>query len=219
MRRAATGQAESGEAGDQASPPRGRRKKTCAGCWRPISGKPDIGCGGAPGGAASGRQASQTCRIWARASRGRASQARSSGARNRCLASAGRGLANPWRLPALHFPTIGEMQKGIRANPRPSNNRAASSCPRERASSNHRSSRKTCGVGKLLDHLLSLSCHAREGGHPVITDLREKFAAFAITGSSAFPKLSCPRRRASSNHRSSRKVCGVCDYWIIRFRG
>jgi hypothetical protein len=28
-------------------------------------------------------------------------------------------------------------------------------------------------------------CHAREG-HPVITDLREKFAALAITGSSAF---------------------------------
>jgi hypothetical protein len=37
----------------------------------------------------------------------------------------------------------------------------------------------------MLNHPL-VHCHAREAGHPVITDRREKFAALAITGSSAF---------------------------------
>jgi hypothetical protein len=38
---------------------------------------------------------------------------------------------------------------------------------------------------RMLDHPL-VHCHAREAGHPVITDRPEKIAALAISGSSAF---------------------------------
>ena len=93
--------------------------------------------GGAPGGAASGQQASQTCRCGTRAPRdgirnpvlktGQAggSPAGSSAARETPRSQGAlRGLAHPWRLPALHSPLRRERENGT-GHPRPSLKRAA----------------------------------------------------------------------------------------------
>src|SRR5690349_9881265 len=72
--------------------------------------------GGAPGGAAPRPQASQTCRMWrARPEAGLANPPLTNGARGGPIARdpPTRGLANPWRLPALHSPS-GERKKGHR---------------------------------------------------------------------------------------------------------
>src|SRR5581483_1536499 len=74
--------------------------------WLPVSGEPEIG--------------------WWSAGRRRASR---KGPRAFARRAAGpiarlgqRGLASPWRLPALH-PPLGERKKGKQASPRLSNNR------------------------------------------------------------------------------------------------
>src|ERR1051325_7698578 len=96
---------------------------------------PEAGSGGgAPGGAAARWQGLASPEIIARARLGtglanpserglaKAVQARC----DRCseeMPGTTRGLANPWRLPALH--SLREKEKGDRRCPRLSNNRAA----------------------------------------------------------------------------------------------
>src|SRR6185437_16728987 len=86
---------------------------------------------GAPGGAAPGRQASQTCRIRGARARGRASQPRPrTSARGPPDRKGGpKGVSQtPWRLPALHS-LFGAEEKGTPACPRRSKNRADDARP------------------------------------------------------------------------------------------